>query len=463
MQNIAEALATWSVGVKLADLPEPVVHEAKRCLVDTIGVMLAGTRHETARKTRELAVAEFAPGPCSLLGETSRISAPGAALANGVAAHVLDFDDVSHEAMVHGSVAVLPAALAAAELAGASGAELLEAFVAGAEAEYALGCAFTPDLFWRGWWTTGLLGAFGAAVAAARALGLDRQQTQNAICFAASQTSGTYTVVGTPLKPFANGRAAQLGVEAALYAHAGLTAHPDAFEHAKGFIAMFGDGTFERDLLDRLGTRFILVDPGLAYKLYPVCYGAQPATEALITLIAEEELDRSLITRVHCEVTGDTKIYLEYENPVTVTEAQFSMNFAVACVLVHGELGVAHLSEEVLRDPQIQAAMGNVEMTPNESLVEASDLGPAFPEAAIVTVTLADGRTFSKLNKGPTGSPVNPMPDEQMDRKFLDCVTPVLGGEAAEALLQRIRNLDEFATSASLFDGGDQGAATAAQ
>jgi 2-methylcitrate dehydratase PrpD len=131
--------------------------------------------------------------------------------------------------------------------------------------------------------------------------------------------------------------------------------------------------------------------------------------------------------------------------------------------LVHGELGVAHLSEEVLRDPQIQAAMGNVEMTPNESLVEASDLGPAFPEAAIVTVTLADGRTFSKLNKGPTGSPVNPMPDEQMDRKFLDCVTPVLGGEAAEALLQRIRNLDEFATSASLFDGGDQGAATAAQ
>ncbi len=463
MQNIAEALAAWSVGVKLADLPEPVVHEAKRCLVDTIGVMLAGTRHETARKTRELALAEFAPGTCSLLGESTRLSAPGAALANGVAAHVLDFDDVSHEAMVHCSVAVLPAALAAAEVAGASGSALLEAFVAGAEAEYALGCAFTPELFWKGWWTTGLLGAFGATVAAARALGLDREQTKNAICFTACQTSGTYAVVGTPMKPFANGRAAQLGVEAALYAGAGLTAHPDAFERTRAFIELFGGGTFERHLFDRLGTRFILVSPGLAYKQYPVCSGAQPAVEALIRLIDEEKLDREQIVRVGCEVTRDIATHLEFETPATVAQAQFSLTFAIACVLVHGELGIAQISEEVLFDSRIQEAMGKVEMTLNEGLAEASDLGPAFPEAAIVTVTLADDSTCSKLVKLATGTPLNPMPDEQMDRKFLDCTTPLLGSETAAALLQRIRNLDGLATCTSLFDAGEPGAAAAAQ
>lgn len=463
MQNIADTLAAWSVGVRLTDLPEPVIREAKRCLVDTIGVMLAGTQHETARKSRELALAEFAPGACSLLGEASPISAPGAALANGVAAHVLDFDDVSHEAMVHGSVAVWPAALACAELADVSGAALLEAFIAGVEAEYALGCALTPELFWKGWWTTGLLGSFGATVAAARALGLDLEQTRNAICFTACQACSTYAVVGTPMKPFANGRAAQLGVEAALYARAGLTAHPDAFERAKGFIMMFGGGTFEREQLDRLGTRFILVDPGLAYKLYPVCSGAQSPTEALMTLIAEEELDRSLITHVHCEVTKDIKTHLEFDRPTTVTQAQFSINFAAACVLVYGELGVGHLSEKVLFDPHLQEAMGKVEMTLNEGLAKASELGPAFPEAAIVTVTLADGRTFSKTNKGATGSPVNPMSDSQIDRKFLDCASLLMDLGAAEALLQRIRNVETLAASATLFGDSKLCAAVAAE
>ena len=237
----------------------------------------------------------------------------------------------------------------------------------------------------------------------------------------------------------------------------------DAFEHEKGFIKLFGGGTFEREHLDRLGRRFILVTPGLTFKLFPVCSGAQPATEALIRLIEEEKLDRELITHVHCEVTRDIMIYLEHESPVTLTEAQFSMTFPVACVLVHGELGVAQLSEEVLFDARVREAMGKVEMTLNEGLAEASDLGPAFPEAAVVTVTLADGRSFSKLNKTATGTPLNPMPDEQIDRKFLDCAGLVLGAEAAQALLQRIRNVDTLSTSNALFADEDRDGAAGAQ
>ena len=211
-----------------------------------------------------------------------------------------------------------------------------------------------------------------------------------------------------------------------------------------------------------LGRRFILVTPGLTFKLFPVCSGAQPATEALIRLIEEEKLDRELITHVHCEVTRDIMIYLEHESPVTLTEAQFSMTFPVACVLVHGELGVAQLSEEVLFDARVREAMGKVEMTLNEGLAEASDLGPAFPEAAVVTVTLADGRSFSKLNKTARGTPLNPMPDEQIDRKFLDCAGLVLGAEAAQALLQRIRNVDTLSTSNALFADEDRDGTTAA-
>ena len=229
MQSIADALAAWSVGVSLADLPAPVVHEAKRCLVDTIGVALAGTQHETARRTRELARAEFAPGSCSLLGDRARISAPGAALANGTAAMCLISTTYRMKPWSTARSRLFQRRWPPQKL------RMLQARACSrpcrrCRSRYALGCALTPDLFWRGWWTTGLLGAFGATVAAARAFGLNHEQTRNAICFTASQTSSTYTVVGTPMKPFANGRAAQLGVEAALYARAGLAAHADAFE-----------------------------------------------------------------------------------------------------------------------------------------------------------------------------------------------------------------------------------------
>ena len=232
-------------------------------------------------------------------------------------------------------------------------------------------------------------------------------------------------VVGTPMKPFGNGRAAQLGTEAALYAHAGLVARPDAFEHAKGFITLFGGGTFELDLLERLGTRFILVTPGLAFKLFPVCSSAQPGTEALVTLIEEERLDRRGWSRMSAARSRKT---LRPASSSTArrrwTEAQFSMNFALACILVYGELGVAQLTEEVFVDRRIQEAMGKVELILNKELAKASDLGPAFPEAALVTVTIADGRTFSKLNKGATGTPVNPMPDGRLDQKLFDCAGP---------------------------------------
>ena len=191
---------------------------------------------------------------------------------------------------------------------------------------------------------------------------------------------------------------------------------PMRSSHEKGFIAMSAMELSSGDLLDRLGTRFIIVSPGLAYKLFPVCSGAQPATEALIDIIAEEKLDTKTIARVQCEVTGSIKTYLEHERPATVTEAQFSMNFAVACVLVHGTLGVAQMSMRFSKIPQIQSAMAKVDMTLNDTLSEASDLGPEYPEAAMVTVTLTDGSSFSKINKGATGSPVNPMPDEKSIR-----------------------------------------------
>ena len=193
VQSIAESLSQWTSQYSFEDLPEEVANEAKRCLVDMTGVAIAGSQHPIASLVRGQVASQYGAGPCSVIGGESPASPAGAALANGTSAHVLDFDDVSYEGMVHATAVVWPAVLAAAELVGASGRDALTAFVVAVEVEYALGRAFTHDLFWRGWWTTGLLGAIGAAVGAAKVMGLRlKRYVRLSVLRPAKQPAPTY-------------------------------------------------------------------------------------------------------------------------------------------------------------------------------------------------------------------------------------------------------------------------------
>ncbi|MCH8181958.1 MAG: MmgE/PrpD family protein [Proteobacteria bacterium] len=445
---VADRIGAWVADFQLSQASPQVIAAAKHCLIDVIGVTLAGSRHPTAQIARSYAEAQYRGGPCSVLGGQRTLAAPGAAFANGVAAHALDFDDVSHEAMVHGSAAVWPAVAAATEASGASGEVLLTAFIAGVEAEYALGRALTHDLFWRGWWTTGLLGSIGAAAGAAKAMTLDRAATANAVGLAACQATGPWVVVGTPAKPHACGRAAEGGLEAALLAASGLTAPPDAFENEKGFIKMFSNGIFEPAELDRLGDRYVLETSGVAFKLFPVCSGAQAATEATLDILSEESLSGGDVKSVHCEVTRDSWEYLKFPDPKTVTQAQFSMPFAVGCALAFGKLGVAQISEKTLHDPRLRIAMKKVAMARSETLNASS---AQYPEAAAVTIQTKDGREFRKLNVVSTGGPGKPMTQEQVDRKFHACADGVLARADAERVLEGIKRLESLKRAAALF------------
>ncbi|EWY36549.1 hypothetical protein N825_22610, partial [Skermanella stibiiresistens SB22] len=166
-------IAAWTSALTLDAVPDAVAAVARCCLVDTLGVALAGSATAVAGTAQAVAFACGASGNSTVLGTASQLAAPAAAFANGAAAHALDFDDNCYAGVVHGSAVVLPAALAVAEAVDASGADLLTAFIAGSEAEYAVGAAATLSLYDRGWWTTGVLGPIGAAAAAARLLRLD--------------------------------------------------------------------------------------------------------------------------------------------------------------------------------------------------------------------------------------------------------------------------------------------------
>ena len=232
---LSQQFGVWTETLSRDQIPDGVRHIARRCLIDTIAVSVAGSAMPVSRTMREHVLAHYGTGKCALIGERSRSSPLGAAFTNGVAAHALDYDDTSYAGVVHGSAIVLPAVLAASEHRNISGAEFLTAFIAGSEVVYALGLTLSDNHYLKGWWATSTLGAIGAAAGAAKALGLGQKKTTSAIALAAIQANGMCALFGSDAKPAIAGQAARLGLEAALLSDKGISAPPRVFEDSVVF------------------------------------------------------------------------------------------------------------------------------------------------------------------------------------------------------------------------------------
>src|SRR4051812_17588959 len=233
--SVIERLASYASGESFARLPEATVRAARRAILDTLGVMLAGANEDTSVRARRLIEHRRGNGEATVAGTALRASIEDAALVNGVAAHALDYDDVQASLSGHPSVPVLPAALALAERERASGAALITAFVVGVEIEAKLGRAVNPAHYEVGWHATSTLGTFGAAAAAGSLLGFTAEQMTRALAIAASMSSGIKANFGTDCKPWHGGHAARCGLEAAQLAAAGFTGNPHVLEHGDGF------------------------------------------------------------------------------------------------------------------------------------------------------------------------------------------------------------------------------------
>jgi len=439
-ETALERLAQWAAALQYADIPKRARYMATRCIVDTVAVGLAGATQSVSRTLRETISKEAASGPATVFGSTESLQPAGAAFANAAAAHVLDYDDTCYDGILHASCVVLPAALACAEESDLSGADFFASYVAGAEVTYALGRALT-DIFWKGWWTTATLGSIGAAAAASRALGLDAVRTAHALSLAATFAFGIRTLLGTEANPAGAGLASQLGVQAALFARNGIKGPLDALESSRGLAQVFNEGRFHGAVLNELGERYALVDSEISFKQFPACSGTQAATQAVVSIVEENEFRSTDIKKVVCHVTPLVATNLTYPSPRSLTEAQFSLPFAIGCVLRFGRFSVSQLSESVLGDAALRAEMAKVEMVRDDGLVAPEDFA-RFPEAAEVTVQAFDGRKITKLISAATGMPSAPMPEEVFERKFIDCTTQLLPEEHARRLLYELQTLD---------------------
>src|SRR5690242_9048475 len=323
---------TRTLGQFIADLspnrlPEEAVRVARLGCIDCIGTMIAGRREECVRIMKQ--VLSPAAGPATLTFGRQKSTAPEAAWVNGTAAHALDYDDVGLRG--HPSTVLVPAILAEAETLGASGADMIVAYVAGYETWAELFRRDSGLLHKKGWHPTGLYGAVGAAAACASLRRLDADRAAQAIALGASQSAGLMANFGTMTKPFHAGKSAHAGIMAARLAEAGFTANTDALEHPQGFLhAISPAGTEDRGSDCKAGTDWAILSQGLGIKKYPTCYCTHRAIDCMLDLVANSPIKADDVETITVSMSDYFATVLRNHRPDTGLAAKFSIEFCMA-------------------------------------------------------------------------------------------------------------------------------------
>jgi aconitate decarboxylase len=417
--------------------PKPVGSDslaaATRAFIDTIGVALAGWREPAVALLAET-MAEGSEAR-AWSGERS-LSSRDAAMLNGMAGHVLDYDDVA----VHGhpSVVLVPAIVAEAQRLGLSGRAALEAYVLGYEAWAEFGAREKGAYHLGSWHPTAMLGTIAATVAVSALNRLDETRSGHAIALAASMASGLIGNFGTSAKPLQVGRAAANAIEAVQLASAGLTGSDQALEGPHGLLqGISPGGDVDRTSPPRFGEWRVLTE-GLSVKRYPVCYASHRAIDAVIDLAAG--LDPTAVAQVSVTLGPAPAATLRFAHPADGREARFSLHHNVAAALTDGAVGFAQLEDDYVRRPDIAALYGlsQVELTDEECPEQ-----PGMAKYDRVVITTCDGR---RLDSGPMRHPRGharaPLSDDELDEKFIDCARH--GGFNGAMLLDRLRSLDRL-------------------
>src|SRR5437879_6249905 len=296
-----EAIVSFVSSLRHGALSQEVRHYARRHLLDTVGVMIAGAAGNVATRAEAMIAAVRPAGAIPVPGRARRADLLDAAFLGGTAAHGIELDDGFRQGSVHPGCTVVPAVLALGYQNGASGKALIEAVVAGYEIPIAIARACHPDLRQRGFHPTGACAVFGAAVAAGKLRGLSRQQLADAMGIAASSSAGLFAFVngGADIKRLHAGHASREGLQSALLAEQGVQGPPGVIESRDGFMQAFAFGRTDKARPIQLPPPFGITDCYI--KPYACCRHIQPAVEALIGLLNDQKIAADAVTRIDVE------------------------------------------------------------------------------------------------------------------------------------------------------------------
>ncbi|MBI3938242.1 MAG: MmgE/PrpD family protein [Betaproteobacteria bacterium] len=425
------------------DLPADAVYWARVGILDHVGVTLAGSREEATRIVRELALRGAAGGPAVVFGRDLRVNALDAALVNGTAAHVLDFDDCSNTMGGHPSAGILPALFAAAEESGANGSDFIAAYVAGIEVDckFSLGVNFYQ--YNKGWHPTTSIGIFGCAAACAKLLKLSEERTATALAIAASLAAGIKSNFGTMVKPLHVGHCNRSALFAAQLARDGFTASANAFEHHHGYFNVFnGEGNYDASrILAAWAKPLDITRPGITIKLYPCCGSIHPAIEAMAALVREHDLKPESIERVDVWLHTRRLAHTNRPDPRTPLDAKFSVQYCVARAVTDRRITIEQFEGNAHNDPAVRRLLPKIHA--------ATYTTAQFPAdhhfGAEVKVTTTGGRVLAQKVHFQLGRTVDiPAPPELLKEKFENCAARALPRERIAEIHAEVQRFEKL-------------------
>ncbi|AMM13970.1 2-methylcitrate dehydratase [Burkholderia sp. PAMC 28687] len=450
--TLSQRLAGFVAETSGETLPAAVVHKAKRHILDTLGVSLGGATAVEARSVRAL-MSLGSKGEIRAWGTSQSFNARDAAFVNGVAAHALELDDAG--GCDHSGAVVLPAAFAALACTdrAVSGREFLTAVVLGYDVGRRVleACGgYSPHNNY-GWHSTMTCGAFGAAAASARLLGLDAIQTAAALGHAGSFSGGLWGFIhdASQTKRMHTGRAAEGGLLAALLARQGVSGPTQIFEDVwGGFFNAFARETQQPEAL--------LADIGVVWKLmrcsikpHAACRSTHAAIDATLELLQGRAADLDKLTGVHVSLSAFVNQMCGGRDLNTLASAQMSLPYAIATALVNGQAGIGAYLDAQRHDPRIAAAMRRITLEIDPAM---SDL-----DEPVITLAISDTEPRSRRVDIPLGDPRNPVSDAALVAKFRALAGMTIPEASVDALETALLDLDTLADVRTLTQwlGGD--------
>ncbi len=449
-QHLTAALASFAAQLRGETLPDKVRERVRYLLLDYLAVTLRGSQLPSSQTTCQMletlpGAYNSATGSVTILGRPERAEASWAALANGVAAHGLEMDDVENRSSLHPGVVVFPAALALTEQLHIAPGDFYAAVVAGYEVTLRVGAALNPaSAYDRGFHPTAICGTLGAAAASARLLSLPPEQTNMALGIAGSMTAGSmaYLDDGAWTKRLHPGWASHAGITAARLAAAGFVGPTSILESRYGLLHAYSSTSDVKQLQRVDDKNFAIMQVSL--KPYACCRYMHGPIDCLLEIRRIHQPDLQQVARIRCGVvTGGRGLIVDpieqKREAHNVVDAQFSMPFGAAIALLTGQAGLSVFTEERIHDPAVRALMQRVECY---SSPELDNYYPAEWRAT-ASIEMLDGREFSAHVRYALGDPHNPLSWAQLESRFQELVSPVIeDARRRQEIIEKVRGLD---------------------
>ncbi len=436
--DVTIRLAEWIA--RAPAISAEVRREALRSFVNWLGCTLGGAPQDAAALAYA-AIRRFAgPGHATLIGRRQRLDALNAALINGIASSIDEYDDTHLRTIIHPAGPVAAAIFAIGELHGASGAALISALAIGIEVECRIGNAVSPDHYDRGWHITGTAGVFGAAAGVARLIGLNARQTAYALGLAATQSSGLREMIGSMAKSFHVGHAARCGALSALLAESGFDASERGIEGRYGFAQVMSSKRDLKEIDEGLGSRWEALLT--SYKPFACGVVLHPIIDACMQIREGGGFTAAtVIRRVAVKANPLVLAVCGKTAPRSGIEGKVSVYHAAAVALLRGDGSPTAYTDAAVADPATVAIRDAVEVVSDPTLGR---------DAADVTVTLANGELHHCRVEHAIGSNERPLSDADLNKKFHGQAVAVLGKEASDRLLALAWEAETLKTLAPL-------------